>query len=86
MPEYPNRRVRRFWQHELSTSPVKDVDHDAISVYIIGFQEIVELNSASMLQADEQNLRRWEQTIKVSYRGERTLPAHDNKGTYIQAA
>lgn len=41
------------------------MDHDAIMIYIIGFQEIVELNASAITGADETNLHTWENIIKT---------------------
>lgn len=43
-PEYPNRR---------------DVDHDEIDLYVFAFQEIVPLNTNSIVDADESNMKQW---------------------------
>jgi len=41
----------------LNFSFVADVDHDSMMIYILGFQEIVELNATAITNADESNLR-----------------------------
>eukprot|EP01127_Copromyxa_protea_P004430 TRINITY_DN14291_c0_g1_i1.p1 TRINITY_DN14291_c0_g1~~TRINITY_DN14291_c0_g1_i1.p1 ORF type:complete len:801 (+),score=169.82 TRINITY_DN14291_c0_g1_i1:726-3128(+) len=44
----------------------KDVDHDAISMYVFGFQEIVPLNSSSIISADETNMKNWATLLETA--------------------
>src|SRR5687768_5389138 len=42
------------------------MDHDLISIYVFGFQEIVPLNTGSIVSADETNMRAWSAVLEKS--------------------
>lgn len=65
---------------EIFSDPEYD-DHNVISLYIFGIQEIVKLNASSVIQADEKNMDSWADSLLTAVNSKR-MPSNKVSGCF----